>query len=101
MQDIATENFQKIREAYDILSDVQKRQIYDLYGIQGLTLGLELGPKLQSREEVRAQFEHLHQREEERKFATHIYHKGSMFVNLSLIPFLETYEAPKISGFDF
>lgn len=99
MQDIATENFQKIREAYDILSDERKRQIYDLYGIVGLSSGLELGPKLKSREEVKAQFERLHQREEARKLAAHVHHRGSLLMNLSLLPFLESYDIPKISGF--
>ena len=32
----ATEKFQQINEAYDILKDPQKRQIYDKYGLDGL-----------------------------------------------------------------
>ena len=98
MQDIATQNFQKIREAYEILSDERKRQIYDLYGMEGLTSGLELGPKLKSREEVRAEFERLQQRQEERKLAAHVHHRGSLLMNLSLVQFLKTYDAPRISG---
>jgi len=99
MQDIATQNFQKIREAYEILSDERKRQIYDLYGMEGLTSGLELGPKLKSREEVRAEFERLQQRQEERKLAAHVHHRGSLLMNLSLVPFLESYDAPRMNGF--
>jgi DnaJ family protein C protein 11 len=98
MQDIATQNFQKIREAYEILSDERKRQIYDLYGMEGLTSGLELGPKLKSREEVRAEFERLQQRQEERRLAAHVHHRGSLLMNLSLVPVLESYEAPRING---
>lgn len=99
MQDIATQNFQKIREAYEILSDERKRQIYDLYGMEGLTSGLELGPKLKSREEVRAEFERLQQRQEERRLAAHVHHRGSLLMNLSLVPFLESWDAPRMSGF--
>lgn len=99
MQDIATQNFRKIREAYEILSDERKRQIYDLYGMEGLTSGLELGPKLKTREEVRAEFERLQQRQEERKLAAHVHHRGSMAMNLSLVQFLKTYDAPRITGF--
>ncbi|XP_024367053.1 chaperone protein dnaJ 13 [Physcomitrium patens] len=98
MQDIATQNFRKIREAYEILSDERKRQIYDLYGMEGLTSGLELGPKLKTREEVRAEFERLQQRQEERKLAAHVHHRGSMAMNLSLVQFLKTYDAPRITG---
>jgi hypothetical protein len=98
MQDIATENFQRIREAYEILSDERKRQIYDLYGMEGLSSGLELGPKLKSREEVRAEFERLQQRQQERKLAAHVHHRGSLLMNLSLVQFLKSYDAPRISG---
>ena len=98
MQDIATQNFQKIREAYEILSDERKRQIYDLYGMEGLSSGLELGPKLKSREEVRAEFERLQQRQEERKLAAHVHQRGSLMMNVSLVPFLRSYDAPRLGG---
>lgn len=101
MQDIATKNFQKIQEAYDVLSDEQKRRIYDLYGMEGLTSGLELGPKLKSRKEDKAQFECLHQHEEEKRLAAHVHHRGSLFMNMTLVPFLELHEAPKMSGLVF
>lgn len=35
----AEAKFKQISEAYDVLSDVQKRQIYDLYGEEGLKSG--------------------------------------------------------------
>ncbi|KAE8672208.1 hypothetical protein F3Y22_tig00111848pilonHSYRG00187 [Hibiscus syriacus] len=53
MKEIATENFQRICEAYEILSDESKRQIYDIYGMEGLNSGLEVGPKLNKVEEKR------------------------------------------------
>lgn len=99
MQDIATQNFQRIREAYEILSDERKRQIYDLYGMEGLTSGLELGPKLKSREEVKAEFERLQLRQEERRLAAHVHHRGSLLLNLSLVEFLQSFDMPKINGF--
>ncbi|CAM6104551.1 unnamed protein product [Calypogeia fissa] len=99
MQDIATENFQRIREAYEILSDERKRQVYDLYGMEGLTSGLELGPKLKTREEVRQEFERLQHRQEERKLASHVHHRGSMLLNLSFAQMLETFDSgPKMQG---
>ncbi|CAK9883200.1 unnamed protein product [Sphagnum jensenii] len=99
MQDIATQNFQRIREAYEILSDERKRQIYDIYGMEGLTSGLELGPKLKSREEVKAEFERLQLRQEERRLAAHVHHRGSLLLNLSLVEFLQSFDMPKINGF--
>lgn len=100
MQDIATENFQRIREAYEILSDERKRQVYDLYGMEGLTSGLELGPKLKTRDEVRQEFERLQHRQVERKLASHVHHRGSMLLNLSFAQMLDTYDTgPRLHGY--
>ncbi|XP_057810897.1 uncharacterized protein LOC131025246 [Salvia miltiorrhiza] len=41
----AEAKFKQISEAYDVLSDSQKRQIYDLYGEEGLKSGLHAPPK--------------------------------------------------------
>jgi len=39
-QDEATKKFKEISEAYDVLSDPEKRQIYDTYGEEGLKGGV-------------------------------------------------------------
>ncbi|RWR80652.1 chaperone protein dnaJ 13 [Cinnamomum micranthum f. kanehirae] len=88
MKDIATENFQRIRDAYEILSDEHKRLIYDIYGMEGLTSGLELGPKLNKPEEIKEELERLRRRKEEEKASVHVRPSGSLLVNLSLPQFL-------------
>nr|GEX65592.1 chaperone protein DnaJ 13 [Tanacetum cinerariifolium] len=71
MKEVATENFQRICEAYEILCDENRRQIYDIYGMEGLTSGLELGPKLNKAEEIKEELERLKRRREEEKKAAH------------------------------
>ncbi|XP_059440949.1 chaperone protein dnaJ 13-like [Corylus avellana] len=88
MKDIATENFQRICEAYEILSDVNKRQIYDIYGMEGLNSGLELGPKLNKVEELKEELERLRRRKEEEKIFAHFRPSGTMLANMSLPNFL-------------
>lgn len=89
MKEIATENFQRICEAYEILSDENKRQIYDIYGMEGLTSGLELGPKLNKVEELKEELERLRRRKEQEKTLAHFRPSGTILANLSLPQFLE------------
>ncbi|XP_011001497.1 PREDICTED: chaperone protein dnaJ 13-like [Populus euphratica] len=89
MQQIATENFQRICQAYEILSDEYKRQIYDIYGMEGINSGLELGPKLNKVEELKAELERLRKRKEEGKMSAHFRPSGTILTHLSLPQFLD------------
>ncbi|KAF6983710.1 hypothetical protein CFC21_001840 [Triticum aestivum] len=89
MKDVATENFQRIRDAYEILSDENKRQIYDIYGMEGLNSGLELGPKLNKPEEIKRQLEELRRRKEEEKLFVHARSTGSILANISVPQYLD------------
>lgn len=89
MKETATENFQRICEAYEILSDEKKRVIYDLYGMEGLASGLELGPRLTKVEELKEELERLKRRKEEEKMMQHFRPTGAILTNFSLPQFLE------------
>ncbi|CAH8387169.1 unnamed protein product [Eruca vesicaria subsp. sativa] len=89
MKEVAEENFKRICEAYEILSDETKRLIYDLYGMEGLASGLELGPRLSKAEEIKEELERIKRREEEAKKMAHFMPSGSIVFNLSLPSFLD------------
>nr|CAB3499190.1 unnamed protein product [Digitaria exilis] len=89
MKEVATENFQRIRDAYEILSDENKRQIYDIYGMEGLNSGLELGPKLSKPEEIKEQLERLRRHKEEEKLFAHARPNGSIVANFSVPQYLD------------
>lgn len=83
MKEIATENFQRVCEAYEILTDENKRIIYDIYGMEGLTSGLELGPKLDKVNEIKEELERLRRQREREKASPNIRSSGSILANLS------------------
>ncbi|CAN4127621.1 unnamed protein product [Withania somnifera] len=89
MKEIATENFQRICEAYEILSDETKRQIYDIYGMEGINSGLELGTKLNKAEEIKEELERLRRQKELQKVSAHLRPSGLILANLSFPQFLE------------
>ena len=88
MKEVATENFQRICQAYEILSDETKRQIYDIYGMEGLTSGLELGPKLNKVEEIKEELERLRRMREKEKASAHFQSSGVILAQLSVPSFL-------------
>ncbi|CAH2059207.1 unnamed protein product [Thlaspi arvense] len=89
MKEVAEENFKRINEAYEILSNETKRLIYDLYGMEGLTSGLELGPRLSKADEIKEELEKIKRRNEEAKNMAHFLPTGSIIFNLSLPNFLD------------
>ncbi|XP_021814433.1 chaperone protein dnaJ 13-like [Prunus avium] len=93
MKDAATENFQRVSSAYEILLDENKRKIYDIYGMEGLTSGLELGKKLNKAEELKEELERLQKLKEElerlrklkeQEISAHLRPSGTMWADMSL-----------------
>mmetsp|Transcript_24415 Transcript_24415/g.62061 ORF Transcript_24415/g.62061 Transcript_24415/m.62061 type:complete len:715 (-) Transcript_24415:112-2256(-) len=73
----AQESFSKVQEAYEVLSDSYKREVYDVYGKQGLAAGLEVGDHLKSREEIRKEWEEFKAKLERQKQEQAVVQRGS------------------------
>ena len=59
----ATQAFHAIQEAYEILSDTHTRDIYDVYGLEGVKSGRELSVPGKSPEELRKDWEAARERQ--------------------------------------
>lgn len=90
MKEIATENFKRIHEAYNVLIDDEKRRIYDVYGMEGLKCQMELGPHLNKQEEIKEELERLRrQRQQEKVLAQSAVASVSISPCLSLPHYLK------------
>ncbi|KAG1661174.1 hypothetical protein FOA52_002626 [Chlamydomonas sp. UWO 241] len=53
----AQEAFAKLQEAYGVLGDIKKRQVYDIYGRAGLASGMEVGEWLHNASDLKREWE--------------------------------------------
>ncbi|KAJ9048766.1 hypothetical protein DSO57_1031521 [Entomophthora muscae] len=75
---LAQERFQKIGTAYEVLSDPQKRLIYDAYGEKALTMPWTVGPLLKTPEQLRDEYERLARQKREEQIENLIQTKTAL-----------------------
>lgn len=68
--------FKRVQEAYEILSNKEKRDIYDVYGTEGLSSGMELSDPLKSREELRKEWEAFREKQKQQNVDAQVNHRG-------------------------
>lgn len=76
LRDKAQEAFSKLQEAYEVLSDPQKRDVYDVYGKEGLSAGLSVGTKLKSTDELRKEWEAFKAQQQRAREEAMAHHRG-------------------------
>ncbi|TPX45885.1 hypothetical protein SeMB42_g02493 [Synchytrium endobioticum] len=80
---IASESFQSIQRAYDVLSDPTRRYLYDTYGEKALHQSWDLGPRLKTPEQIRAEYERRLMRDREMDLENLVKSRGEISVTLN------------------
>ncbi|KAI8084642.1 uncharacterized protein BX664DRAFT_360483 [Halteromyces radiatus] len=96
---IAEGRFQVIQQAYEVLSDPQRRVIYDTYGVEGLNATWELGPKFKTPEELQAEYEKQARLKREQDLENMVRSRAEVQLTIDATQILDPYEPPVFSSF--
>lgn len=75
--------FQKIKRAYEVLSDPQKRAIYDVYGEEGLEADWDVMPRFQTPAELLEMHERLQRMKEDERLQQMTRPRGHAMLSLN------------------
>ncbi|XP_031640868.1 dnaJ homolog subfamily C member 11 [Contarinia nasturtii] len=85
--------FNRIKKAYEVLSDPHKRAIYDSLGVKGLqTEGWEIVHRTKTPSEIREEFERLARERAERKLQQRTNPKGNITINVNATEIFNPYD---------
>lgn len=91
-QESAQEIFNKVKEAYDVLSDSRKRAIYDTVGKRGLEVnGWEIIYRSRTPKEIYEEYERLKREKEENILNQTVNPKGTITVAINATELFSTY----------
>ncbi|UJR26249.1 hypothetical protein I4U23_007589 [Adineta vaga] len=87
---LAMDLFIRVKKAYDILNDPQKRAIYDVVGMKGLKAeGWEVVSRTKTAREILEEYERLAKEREERRFNQITNPSGSVHMTVNLTDVLD------------
>ncbi|KAI7847477.1 hypothetical protein BDC45DRAFT_451794 [Circinella umbellata] len=96
---LAETKFQVIQKAYEVISDPQKRAIYDTYGEEGLNAKWEVGPKFKTTQEMREEYERKAKLQREQELDSLVRSRGEVQISVNATGIFDPYEPPVFAGF--
>ncbi|XP_039248600.2 dnaJ homolog subfamily C member 11-like [Styela clava] len=79
----ATEVFNRVQYAYDVLSDPNKRYIYDMYGRKGLEAEWQIVERKKTPQEIQEEYERLQRRKEMQRLEERTHPTGQFVMNVN------------------
>ncbi|BDA50839.1 DnaJ homolog subfamily C member 11 [Coccomyxa sp. Obi] len=89
LQADASANFARLQEAYEVLSNPERRQVYDIYGKEGLSAGLEVGSTLKSTDELRQDWENF---KAQQRLQMQVSHRGFYSFKVDATSLVDPYD---------
>ncbi|CAK0784705.1 hypothetical protein CVIRNUC_007909 [Coccomyxa viridis] len=86
----AAAQFTKLQEAYEVLGNAARRQVYDIYGTEGLAAGLQVVPSGKNTEALKQEWEGFRAQQ---RLQSEIAHRGFYSFKVSAADFLDPYDA--------
>lgn len=77
LREAAARDFNRLSEAYEVLTDKDRRRIYDVYGEAGLAAGLEVGHRHKTIAEISEEFERARAKEAQQRMEAKLNFRGS------------------------
>uniref|UniRef100_A0A3P9HIM5 DnaJ (Hsp40) homolog, subfamily C, member 11b n=1 Tax=Oryzias latipes TaxID=8090 RepID=A0A3P9HIM5_ORYLA len=89
----AEQLFNRVHQAYEVLSDAHSRAIYDLFGKKGLEVeGWEVVERKRTPAEIREEYERLQREREERRLQQRTNPKGTISVGVDATDLFDRYD---------
>ena len=88
----AVKLFNQLQKAYEVLSDADKRAIYDIYGQKGLDADWQVIARQRTPAEIQEEYERLQRQKEEERLQRRTNPKGSFVIGVDATEVFEPYD---------
>ncbi|PKC72117.1 DnaJ-domain-containing protein [Rhizophagus irregularis] len=89
----AETKFQVIQKAYEVLTDPNKRIVYDMFGEEGLSTSWEVGPRLKTPQELREEFERQARLKRQQEVENMVKAKGDLQLIIDATQVFDPYDS--------